>query len=95
MKPMICSSVNLLFLMSVILQVDGLHCLYAGTADGEQVKPKLYAQAVIEIPPVIQSDFNRNHVVVIADLTLTDYGAIWAKIQLTRKLDLAGEAKPI
>jgi hypothetical protein len=29
---MICSSVNLLFFMSVILLVDGLHYLYAGTA---------------------------------------------------------------
>ncbi|OZI59416.1 DUF2971 domain-containing protein, partial [Bordetella genomosp. 11] len=37
MKPMICSSVNLLFLMSVILQVDGLRCHYAGTAGRGQV----------------------------------------------------------
>jgi acyl dehydratase len=36
-KPMICSSVNLLFFMSVILLVDGLHELYAGTAGGGQV----------------------------------------------------------
>jgi hypothetical protein len=37
MNPMICSSVNLLFLMSVILQVDGLRCHYAGTAGRGQV----------------------------------------------------------
>jgi hypothetical protein len=37
-KPMICSSVNLLFFMSVILLVDGLHELYAGTAGGGQVR---------------------------------------------------------
>ncbi|WP_269633244.1 hypothetical protein, partial [Pelomonas sp. BJYL3] len=37
-KPMICSSVNLLFFMSVILLVDGLHYLYAGTAGRGQVK---------------------------------------------------------
>lgn len=37
MKPMICSSMNLLFLMSVILQVDGLHCHSAGTAGRGQV----------------------------------------------------------
>ena len=35
---MICSSVNLLFLMSVILLMIGLHYLYAGTVDGEQVR---------------------------------------------------------
>jgi len=34
---MICSSVYLLFLMSVILQVDGLRCHYAGTAGRGQV----------------------------------------------------------
>jgi len=39
MKPMICSSVYLLFLMSVILQVDGLRCHYAGTAGRGQVNP--------------------------------------------------------
>jgi hypothetical protein len=32
MKPMICSSVNLLFFMSVILHVDGLPGIYDGTA---------------------------------------------------------------
>jgi hypothetical protein len=37
MKPMICSSVNLLFFMSVILLVDGLHCLQAGMAGWGQV----------------------------------------------------------
>jgi hypothetical protein len=37
-KPITCSSVYLLFLMSVILRVDGLHFLYAGTAGGGQVK---------------------------------------------------------
>jgi hypothetical protein len=36
-KPMICSSVNLLFFMSVILHGDGLHKLYVGTASGGQV----------------------------------------------------------
>jgi hypothetical protein len=35
---MICSSVNLLFFMSVILLVDGLPENYAGTAGGGQVK---------------------------------------------------------
>ena len=34
---MICSSLNLLFFMSVILPKDGLHYLYIGTAGGEQV----------------------------------------------------------
>ena len=42
MKPMICSSVYLLFLMSVILQVDGLHCHYAGTAGRGQVISAAY-----------------------------------------------------
>ena len=37
MNPMICSSVNLLFLMSVILLVDGLPGIYVGTAGGGQV----------------------------------------------------------
>jgi hypothetical protein len=41
MKPMICSSVNLLFLMSVILQVDGLRCHYVGTARRGQVSATL------------------------------------------------------
>lgn len=36
-NPMICSSVNLLFLMSAILQVGGLLLLQAGTAGGGQV----------------------------------------------------------
>ena len=36
-KPMICSSVNLLFFMSVILLVDGLHYLCVGTAGRGQV----------------------------------------------------------
>lgn len=36
---MICSSVNLLFFMSIILLVDGLHYLYAGTAGRGQVSP--------------------------------------------------------
>jgi hypothetical protein len=35
---MICSSVYLLFLMSVILQMDGLHCVYAGTTGRGQVR---------------------------------------------------------
>jgi hypothetical protein len=35
---MICSSVNLLFFMSVILLKDGLHDLYLGTAGRGQVK---------------------------------------------------------
>jgi len=35
---MICSSVYLLFFMSVILEVDGLRYLYSGTAGREQVK---------------------------------------------------------
>jgi hypothetical protein len=34
---MICSSLNLLFFMSVILLKDGLHDLYAGTAGRGQV----------------------------------------------------------
>ena len=34
---MICSSVNLLFFMSVILLVDGLPLHYVGTAGREQV----------------------------------------------------------
>lgn len=41
MNPMICSSVGLLFLMSVILQVDGLRCHYAGTAEMGQLRRKL------------------------------------------------------
>ena len=32
-----CASVNLLFLMPVILLMIGLHYLYAGTVGGEQV----------------------------------------------------------
>jgi hypothetical protein len=37
-NPMICSSLNLLFFMSVILLVvDGLHELQTGTAGGGQV----------------------------------------------------------
>lgn len=32
MQPMIRSAVHLLFLVSVVLQVDGLHFHYAGTA---------------------------------------------------------------
>ena len=35
---MICSSLYLLFLMSAILLMSGLHFLYLGTAGGEQVK---------------------------------------------------------
>ena len=31
---MVCSSVNLLFFMSVILHGDGLHKLYVGTVSG-------------------------------------------------------------
>ncbi|MGE0367303.1 MAG: AAA family ATPase, partial [Phycisphaerales bacterium] len=38
MKPMICSSVNLLFFMSVILLVDRLPGNYDGTAGGGQVR---------------------------------------------------------
>lgn len=34
MKPMICASANLLFLMPAILQIDELHYHYAGTAEG-------------------------------------------------------------
>ena len=34
---MICSSLYLLFLMSAILLMSGLHFLYLGTAGGEQV----------------------------------------------------------
>jgi hypothetical protein len=34
---MICASVNLLFFMSVILLVDGLHCFQAGTAGWGQI----------------------------------------------------------
>src|SRR6266498_4144383 len=37
MNPMICSSVNLLFFMPVILLVDGLPANYVGTAGGGQV----------------------------------------------------------
>jgi hypothetical protein len=37
-NPMICSSVNLLFLMSAILLVGGLLLLHVGTAGGEQVR---------------------------------------------------------
>jgi hypothetical protein len=44
---MICSSVNLLFFMSVILLVDGLHELYAGTAGGGQVTYQRRTLAVI------------------------------------------------
>ena len=36
--PTICSAVNLLFFMSVILLGGGLHQLYAGRAGGRQVK---------------------------------------------------------
>jgi hypothetical protein len=36
-NPMICSSLYLLVLMSVILQVDGLRCLYGGMAGRGQV----------------------------------------------------------
>jgi hypothetical protein len=35
---MICSSLNLLFLMSAILLMCGLHFLYLGTAGGGQVR---------------------------------------------------------
>jgi hypothetical protein len=35
---MICSSLYLLFLMSAILLVSGLHFLYLGMAGGEQVR---------------------------------------------------------
>jgi hypothetical protein len=37
-NPMICSSVNLLFFMPVILHGDGLHKHYVGTAGRGQVK---------------------------------------------------------
>jgi hypothetical protein len=36
-NPMICSSVNLLFFMPVILHGDGLHKLYVGTVERGQV----------------------------------------------------------
>ena len=35
---MICSSVNLLFFMPIILHFDGLHKLYAGTAGAGKIK---------------------------------------------------------
>ncbi|MDE2269164.1 MAG: hypothetical protein KGL33_09145, partial [Betaproteobacteria bacterium] len=37
-NPMICSSLNRLVFMSIILHRDGLHELHRGTAGGEQVK---------------------------------------------------------
>lgn len=37
MTPMICSSLNLLFFIAVILHSDGLPGIWIGTADGKQV----------------------------------------------------------
>jgi hypothetical protein len=42
---MICSSVNLLFFMSVILLKDGLHDLYLGTAGRGQVSAAVCTEA--------------------------------------------------
>jgi hypothetical protein len=39
-KPMICSSLNLLVLMPIILRVDGLLGKITGTAYGAQVNAK-------------------------------------------------------
>jgi hypothetical protein len=49
MKLMICSSVNLLFLMPVILLIDGLPCLYAGTAGRGQVTSAIRSSE-LELP---------------------------------------------
>jgi hypothetical protein len=50
-NPMICSSLYLLVLMSVILQVDGLRYLYGGTAGRGQVKvlEALIAESVADL----------------------------------------------
>jgi ParB family chromosome partitioning protein len=58
MNPMICSSVNLLFLMSVILQVDGLRCHYAGTAGRGQVKANKLIQKRMTYGPALKNNTN-------------------------------------
>jgi hypothetical protein len=57
-NPMICSSVNLLF-MSVILLVDGLHELYVGTAGGGQVTKAELDITKPRTMPVLGWDFDR------------------------------------
>jgi hypothetical protein len=58
-NPMICSSVNLLFFMSVILLVDGLHEFYVGTAGGGQVTKAELDITKPRTMPVLGWDFDR------------------------------------
>jgi hypothetical protein len=57
---MICSSVYLLFFMSVILLKDGLHDLHAGTAGGGQVSSTVVSAKVFGRLPELELEFSNS-----------------------------------